>query len=194
VLTPGIYNIRLVSLSGTVDWGMTLHDAQVPYGGKLPLQLEFISNSAASGQNEYLGVQITTAGNYCLAVWKSGAADLGKAGSYRLEFDGGATGVGDTTPPLSPLISSLRDVHPNPFNPRTTVSFDLARPGAVRIGVYNLRGSLVRTLVAGSRDAGQYDVSWDGIDDAGRSVASGVYLVRLEAAGVADERKIALVK
>jgi len=93
----------------------------------------------------------------------------------------------ETTPPLLA-------VSPNPFNPRTMISLRLATSGPVTVQLYNVRGQLVRTLVDESLDAGQHSVIWTGEDDNGRSVASGVYFVRLESPDGVERRRIALVR
>lgn len=96
----------------------------------------------------------------------------------------------DQRPTRTALLPNL----PNPFNPSTQVRFELARPGPVRVRIYDVRGRLVRTLVDGFRDAGVWDEEWSGRDDDGRSVASGVYHVQLVTQEGAESRKIALVK
>lgn len=83
---------------------------------------------------------------------------------------------------------------PNPFNPQTTVSFDLPHPSAVDVAVYDVGGRRVRRLVAGLQPAGRTAVTWDGRDDGGRSLASGVYLVRLAGDGLEAVRPVTLVK
>ncbi len=77
------------------------------------------------------------------------------------------------------LLASVA-VAPNPFNPQTTLRFGLAQSGSVRLELYDTRGQKVRTLVTGARSAGLHEVRWDGRDDSGRDVGSGVYLVRLQ--------------
>ncbi len=81
--------------------------------------------------------------------------------------------------PGAPTLTVLHQNKPNPFNPRTTVSFDLARPGQVRLVVYGLDGRVASVLAEGSLPAGSHAYAWDGTDAAGRRLASGVYLVRL---------------
>jgi PPE-repeat protein len=81
--------------------------------------------------------------------------------------------------PATPVMTVLHQNKPNPFNPRTTVSFDLARPGQVRLMVYGVDGRLARVLADGSLPAGNHAYTWDGTDEGGRRLASGVYLVRL---------------
>jgi hypothetical protein len=83
---------------------------------------------------------------------------------------------------------------PNPFNPRTRISYTLERAGWVSLGIFDLRGRLVRHLWRGNRPEGTGSVQWDGTDAANQRVASGVYVVRVELEGTARERKITLVK
>ena len=83
---------------------------------------------------------------------------------------------------------------PNPFNPRTTVSLDVAHGGRARLAVYDLRGRLVRVLRDGVVDAGRVDAVWNGRDAAGREAPAGVYLLRAEWAGATASAKLALVR
>jgi flagellar hook assembly protein FlgD len=83
---------------------------------------------------------------------------------------------------------------PNPFNPATTLAFELDAAGPVRLTIHDVAGRRVRKLVDGARTAGRHDVRWDGRDDAGQTVAAGVYLARVVAAGGLDYRKLVLVK
>ena len=99
-------------------------------------------------------------------------------------------GVG--TLPNAP--ARLAQNEPNPFNPSTTIRFDLERAGRVRCAVYDLQGRLVATLVDGERGAGANRVEWDGRADAGGAVPSGVYLYRLQGDGWVEERKMVLAR
>lgn len=84
---------------------------------------------------------------------------------------------------------------PNPFNPRTTLSYTLDSPSLVRIAIFDARGRRVKTLLsADEKPAGTHEVVWDGEDEGGRGVASGVYLVQLEADGRVRMERIALVR
>ena len=97
---------------------------------------------------------------------------------------------------VPPLPVSLEGNRPNPFNPRTRIVFALPGPGAVRarLTVYDLRGRRVAQLVDGELPPGRHTVDWDGRDDGGGAVASGVYLCRLVAGGVVADRKMTLVR
>jgi len=79
--------------------------------------------------------------------------------------------------------TGLQGVSPNPFAPSTSVTFTLARPGRVSLGVFDVLGRQVRTLAAGEMAAGQHRIRWDGAGDDGRAAGSGVYFVRLQVEG-----------
>ena len=93
-----------------------------------------------------------------------------------------------------PARSALAQNYPNPFNPSTTIRFQLDRGAPVRLQVIDVRGRVVRTLVNEARDAGWYQVRWNGTDEAGQSVASGLYFYRLRAGEFEDQKKLLLVK
>ena len=91
--------------------------------------------------------------------------------------------------PAAPL--ALHQNRPNPFNPSTTIAFDLPVRAEARLSVYDAAGRLVRRLAAGELSPGRHEVRWDGLDDAGRPAASGVYFCRLRAGK--ETRSIRLV-
>jgi len=92
-----------------------------------------------------------------------------------------------------PEVSRLLQNRPNPFNTETTIEYDVARLGIVHLSIYTSTGQRIRTLVDGEHPAGSYSVIWDGRDEAGRVVASGVYLCRMEADNYRAARKMLLV-
>ena len=96
--------------------------------------------------------------------------------------------------PGLPAVSKIESVFPNPFNPQTTVRLAMARAGAATVQVFDPRGRRVRTLVEGRVEAGLHDLVWDGIDDAGRPVSSGVYFVRAVHPDGVDRHRVSLVK
>ena len=84
---------------------------------------------------------------------------------------------------------------PNPFNPRTVITFTVPRGGAtVRLEIFDTRGRHVRTLVDGRRAEGRNIIEWDGTDARGFGVGAGTYLYRLRADGVDETRKMMLVR
>ncbi|MCB1184042.1 S8 family serine peptidase [bacterium] len=93
-----------------------------------------------------------------------------------------------------PAAVALSGAVPNPFNPRTEVRYALPRATDVSLRVHDVRGHLVRELVAGRRPAGRHAAVWDGTDAAGRAVASGTYFARLVADGEVRVTRMALVR
>jgi len=85
---------------------------------------------------------------------------------------------------------ALRQNRPNPFRARTSIRFELPRPGKVRLTVYDVMGRVIRTVVDGHLPAGEHEVPWDARDNGGSLVSSGVYLVRIEAEGFTSTRKL----
>jgi photosystem II stability/assembly factor-like uncharacterized protein len=83
---------------------------------------------------------------------------------------------------------------PNPFNPSTEIRFDLARSTAITLAVHDTRGREVRGLAGGNHPAGSHTVMWDGTDESGRPLPSGIYFVHLRGAGSALTQKIVLAK
>lgn len=94
----------------------------------------------------------------------------------------------------APLAFALHANYPNPFNAETQLSYTLARPGQVRLVVYNALGQRMRTLVDQFQAAGSYRLAWDGRDDGGRGVSSGLYFYRLEHAAGVHMRHMLLLK
>jgi len=103
-----------------------------------------------------------------------------------------ATSVDDDTTPS--IVVSLEQNWPNPFNPSTTIAFNLSAPAAVELSIYNLRGQRVATLVNDQMPAGRHLTRWHGQDDYGQSVASGVYFCRLAVGSDVRFCKMVLMK
>jgi hypothetical protein len=93
-----------------------------------------------------------------------------------------------------PVQSDLFANYPNPFNPTTTIGFAVTSEGEVSIAIYNLKGQLVRGLVSGVYRSGSYSVTWDGTDDDGRTVSSGIYFYRMLAGEYVSMRRMILLK
>jgi len=100
-------------------------------------------------------------------------------------------GVGDE---ISRGVPRLFDPAPNPFQRTTTIRFVLPEAGDVRLEVYDLSGRLVRRLLGQPQPAGNRTVAWDGVDDAGRRVSAGVYVLRFETVGHRQYRRMVFLK
>jgi len=93
-----------------------------------------------------------------------------------------------------PEIFSLNQNYPNPFNPTTTIQYDIPKATHVRIDIYNVLGQKIRTLVNENRVAGSYKVVWNGRNDSGQSAPSGVYFYVLSTPEFKQTRKMLLLK
>jgi hypothetical protein len=137
----------------------------------------FAYDPANAYQRSYLHPNIIT-------EYNAGRGDLASAPT-------GAVGVGDPAP--HPGAARL-EVRPNPFNPRTTITFTLTDAAGASLTIHDLAGREVRRLARGDFDAGAHAFDWDGRDRDGRTVPAGVYLCRVIADGRAVWKRIALVR
>ncbi|MGC9361426.1 MAG: FlgD immunoglobulin-like domain containing protein [Candidatus Syntrophosphaera sp.] len=126
------------------------------------------------------------AGNW--RIW-NGRVDMGC-------YEYGSEPWVDIDDPMIPAQGQvcLLQNHPNPFNPSTTISYQLPASGPVRLDIYNVRGQLVKTLVEGLKSSGAHQIVWDGKDRHGNSVSSGVYLIRLRSEGQFLTHKALMLK
>ncbi|UCB51649.1 MAG: T9SS type A sorting domain-containing protein [Candidatus Zixiibacteriota bacterium] len=117
------------------------------------------------------------------------SAEAKTLGVFRLIYDPNAK-------PFTNIPNTYRLFHnyPNPFNPETQIKYDLPLSGNVTLSVYNVLGQKVRALVDGMQEAGHRSVTWDGRDDAGREVASGIYFYKIKAEDYQMTMKMVLLK
>ena len=105
-----------------------------------------------------------------------------------------ATNLTEYTHKVAPAVYALSKNYPNPFNPTTTIHYSIPQAGNVELVIYNTAGQKVRSLVNRTQDAAYYKVVWDGRDDSGQSVASGIYFYRLVAGSFSKIEKMTLIK
>jgi len=99
------------------------------------------------------------------------------------------------TRPVDVTKNELNQNVPNPFNPTTTIKYEIKTAGPVSLKIYNVAGQLVKTLVDGQRIAGQvYEANWNGLNDSGQSVSSGVYFYKLVSTNFTQTKKMVLLK
>ena len=104
-----------------------------------------------------------------------------------------AVGIGDEG--LSEVTRfELVGNYPNPFNPSTSIQYTLPQRSDVVITIYNTLGQQIRTLLRENRNVGFHEVKWNGLDDVGQQVVSGIYFYRLQAADFVQTRKMMLLK
>jgi len=117
------------------------------------------------------------------------------------EVRDGGFGINSVPTPVSvqvetrPEVYALADNYPNPFNPETTLKYQLPESADVTLEIYNMLGQVVRTLVNEQQSAGRYSIQWDARNDNGHSLSSGIYFYRIQAGGeFAGVKKMLLVK
>jgi hypothetical protein len=93
-----------------------------------------------------------------------------------------------------PTSYGLQNNYPNPFNPTTTVKYQIPENTHVRLVVYNMLGQIVRTIVDQPQEAGYYSIQWDGRNNYGESVSSGIYIYRIQAGSFVASKKMNLIK
>jgi hypothetical protein len=84
--------------------------------------------------------------------------------------------------------------YPNPFNPSTSIAYEITEPGHVQLNIYNIKGELIRTLVDAPQTAQSYTVTWDGTDNVGNPISSGVYFYQMQSGKNTSTRKMLLMK
>lgn len=136
---------------------------------------------------EFAGLPVQ--GDWILFIQDETSGETGTLHSWGLNLR-----LSEPILPDPPSTTRLVSIAPNPFNAGTEVNFDLRRPGRIRLDVYDIRGRRVRRLFDAVLPAGAYAEPWDGRNDLGRTLGSGIYLVGLRAGGVSENRKVTLLR
>ena len=105
-----------------------------------------------------------------------------------------STAVGEDVSAARPHAPALLENYPNPFNPGTTIRFDVAQTGALRLAIFDAAGQRLRMLVDATHNAGQYEYHWDGRDGGGFNVASGAYFAVLQAGRTRQSKMMTLIR
>lgn len=101
---------------------------------------------------------------------------------------------GNPGTPNAPLLTELKSVYPNPFNPSATIQYALAKDARVNLAIYNARGQLVRSFAEGDKASGTYNVIWNGTDNYGRECGTGIYYIHMQAGAKSFMQKAVLMK
>ena len=142
-----------------------------------------------------LGIHVVDCNNEIDQITDENSPRLGRicVGAGGVNACSSVTGV-DTPGASSQVPFSVGPSQPNPFDPSTTLTYTLPSQTEVSVTVYDATGRVVRELSRRVETAGEHMVSWDGRDDAGANVSSGVYHIRVEANGQAGTQKLVLIK
>ncbi len=153
------------------------------------------SGIAVDGSGNAYVTGLTTSSNFpTLNPYQATSHGYQDAFVTELYFDG-ANDVSDEMTPISlPEKPALDQNYPNPFNPSTEICFDIPKPSFVSLDIYDVLGRLVTTLIDEQLTAGSKRVRWDGRDDTGAEVASGVYFYRLKTGDHVEVKKMVLLK
>jgi len=103
-------------------------------------------------------------------------------------------GIDDVDYTEIPSATNLHQNYPNPFNPTTEIGFELPEEGRVELNVYDVSGKLVKTLVEGEKEAAYHTVYWNGTDNAGKVLPSGVYVYTLKAGNHSESKTMILLR
>ena len=168
--------------------------------GQVEMSEELVGFLSASRATEeglrivFAGAEAVSGPGELLRVYGVGPAD---AQLTRADFNDGSivARIGETMQVSSaPSRFALHPNHPNPFNPETTIRYDVPETGMVRLRIYDVAGQVVRTLTDAFQPAGSYSVVWDGRNEQGDQVANSVYLYELRAGDYRAIRKMLLMK
>ena len=160
----------------------------------------------ALAPHEFTGGNISAAPQFCGTADSANPYTLNDASPCAAEANPGCgrigafdvncsyvSGVGQGSGGL-PTVSRLHSNFPNPFNPRTTIKFDLSLSGPVELAVFDVAGRLVKRLVSESMSAGNHEAVWEGRDTSGRQASAGVYFFRLKTTDTIDTKRMTLIK
>ena len=178
--------------------GFSLHDLSDDYGAKSDPWQNAIAwqETGEAGQDVRftLGIPDPAPTRFGLVIWRPNGSTLAQDAAWTVTISGDVTDAGDGALPDAPA-SRLVGAAPNPFNPSTTVTFEMARQGRCELAVHDMRGGHVRSLVSTELAAGRHEATWDGLDERGQRTPSGIYLVRLKTEyGEVSLLKLTLVK
>jgi hypothetical protein len=170
--------------SDHIEWPLTVKTASSDRPAELAYSL---SQAMPDGYQLFLVDRKTNK-----ATVLSGSGRLGFSGSQEFAVVFTNRGLGGLA--LKPLSFDLNQTYPNPFAQSITVNYQLAAAGQVSLKVYNVAGQLVRTLTEGTVLPGYYSQTWNGRDNRGRKIASGIYIMRLVSGGQERTRKLVKIK
>jgi hypothetical protein len=170
-------------------------DVRVDRNGIKPIQEDINSFGIEDNHPDYS--YPTSKQSYTHAEGGFPLGDLNWFPAKKTEWEGWvATSIeNNDLSPTAPSSFALDQNYPNPFNPNTTIRYQLNEPSKVTLTIYNMVGQVVNTLVSNQAHlAGSYNVTWDGLDNSGHAVASGVYLYSLKAGNNMMSKKMLLIK
>jgi hypothetical protein len=168
VITDGTRGVANVVTGSTVEYDFT----PVPAG--------------LSGRRDVFALQLNPEYAYILA----GGGSI----AYGFVIAAGVTTDARDIEPSPRYPYRLYQNYPNPFNPDTNIEYSIGVKGPVSIGIYDVAGRLMRKFLGAVREPSRYTVTWNGVNDADRTVGSGIYFCRMESGGFSDSKKLILLR
>ena len=166
--------------------------------GEIIFQYHTVDNNDPSDADATVGIESPDQSDGVLYTffrqYPAGAATLTAGRAIRFVPRPWGEIVDVATTPSTAHVTALGLVQPNPFNPSTTIGYQMGRTEHVTLRLYDVGGHLIRTLQDGVVEAGRHTVRWDGRDLSGVEVASGVYFVRMESSDVSQVRRLTLIR
>ncbi len=141
---------------------------------------------------------VVTSSSFCMKESALGGIAVGMSASNNYVLNSGMLII-DVDDPLFkqdalPKMFELQQNFPNPFNPTTTIRYNLPKTSNVTVYIYNTVGQIVRKLNQPGQQPGSHQLTWDGKDETGQLLPSGVYMYQIEAEGFTDVKKMLLMK
>ena len=191
IASPG-QTIRPLVQAKSFKSATTLNHIQLSLFRKNAFSSALTSASSTDGSDVSLSYAVAVADTYYVLVTDTARSEAGPNARYKLTI-GTATGVLESVTSL-PTEFALDQNYPNPFNPSTTIKFALPKDAMVSLKVYDVLGREVRTLVNERVSAGYQQVVWDGRNQFGAQVASGMYIYRITAGEFISIKKMMMLK
>jgi predicted outer membrane repeat protein len=213
---PGTFSIALTTSDGvytdteikvdyiTVLEPLTANFTASPLQGAAPLEVQFtdlswgdpifwiwdLNNDGFSDSNEQNPIYIyDETGSYTISLEISDGFDL----VTEIKFNYVVVDPSDVESEVIPLRTELLGNYPNPFNPETTLKYNLHEPADLQIQIFNYKGQLVRTIVDQYSEAGHYSTIWNGRDESGKFLPSGIYFYKMKVNGKTEAVKKCLM-
>jgi hypothetical protein len=196
-------SIRVILPNGSENWcAGSIHDITWTCSGIANVKIEYTTNNGTSW-NPVIASTPAEPGSYPWTIPNApsanckvkicDASDNDPCDLSDIVFTICITGISETDEEKK-FSFSLSQNFPNPFNPITSIQFSLPVSGRVSLKIYNLAGQEVRILVDEEKRKGEHEVFWDGKDNSGKAVASGIYFYHIRAKNFTETKKMVLLK